>query len=133
MRKNSLKYYMSLPYKVEILQNSDGSYFGKIVELEGCMTEADSIPDLLQMLEDAKKSWLKIALEDDIKIPEPMEQSREYSGQFNLRIPKSLHRDLVSTAKKEEISLNQYIVYLLSKNYYLTRKLAKKGGMKKIK
>lgn len=126
-----MKFYISLPYKIEIQQNSDGSYFGKIVELEACMAGADSLPELLQMLEDAKKSWLKIALEDGIKIPEPMEQSREYSGQFNLRIPKSLHKDLVSTAEKENISLDQYIVYLLSKNYYLTRKLAKKGGIKK--
>lgn len=116
---------MSLPYKIEIQQNSDDSYFGKVVELDGCMTEADTIPELIEMLEDAKKAWLSVALEDGICIPKPLEEKREYSGQFNLRIPKSLHRNLVTTAKKENISLNQYILYLIAKNY----SLGKKGGI----
>ncbi|MCI5588370.1 MAG: type II toxin-antitoxin system HicB family antitoxin, partial [Lachnospiraceae bacterium] len=40
----------------------------------------------------------------------------DYSGQFKLRIPRSLHRSLVEHSKKEGISMNQYCVYLLSKN-----------------
>ena len=50
-----------------------------------------------------------------ITIPkhEPIE---EYSGQFKLRIPKSLHRSLAEHSKKEGISMNQYCVYLLAKN-----------------
>ena len=39
-----------------------------------------------------------------------------YSGQFKLRIPKSLHKSLTEHAKREGISMNQYCVYLLSKN-----------------
>ncbi len=39
-----------------------------------------------------------------------------YSGQFKLRIPKSLHRSLAERARQEGISMNQYCVYLLSRN-----------------
>lgn len=39
-----------------------------------------------------------------------------YSGQFKLRIPKSLHRSLSMHAKEEGISMNQYCLYLLAKN-----------------
>ena len=39
-----------------------------------------------------------------------------YSGQFKLRIPKSLHRSLAEHARQEGISMNQYCVYLLSRN-----------------
>ena len=39
-----------------------------------------------------------------------------YSGQFKLRIPRSLHRSLAEHSKREGISMNQYCVYLLSKN-----------------
>ncbi|WP_246105352.1 toxin-antitoxin system HicB family antitoxin [Sporomusa termitida] len=46
-------------------------------------------------------------------IPEP--EVEEYSGKFNLRIPKSLHKDLVIKAKAENISLNQMATYLLAK------------------
>ena len=64
---------------------------------------------------DAKRAWLEAALEDSESIPEP--QSLDgYSGQFKLRIPKSLHRSLAEQARKEGISMNQYCVYLLSRN-----------------
>jgi Uncharacterized protein encoded in hypervariable junctions of pilus gene clusters len=38
-----------------------------------------------------------------------------YSGKISLRVPKSLHRDLVSSAKEEGISLNQFLLYKLSR------------------
>ncbi|MCI8980594.1 MAG: toxin-antitoxin system HicB family antitoxin, partial [Clostridia bacterium] len=39
-----------------------------------------------------------------------------YSGQFKLRMPKSLHKELAERSKAEGISMNQYCVYLLSHN-----------------
>ena len=39
----------------------------------------------------------------------------EYSGKISLRVPKSLHRELARGAKKEGISLNQFILYKLAK------------------
>ena len=66
------------------------------------------------MIEDAKREWLKAAFEEGIEIPEPLNSNR-YSGQFKLRMPKSLHKELMERAKKEGTSMNQYCVYLLSK------------------
>lgn len=62
-----------------------------------------------------KKAWLVAALENNIVINEP-ENQEEYSGQFKLRLPKSLHKTLAEDSKKEGVSMNQYCVYLLSKN-----------------
>jgi hypothetical protein len=39
----------------------------------------------------------------------------DYSGKFLLRIPKSLHLELVEAAKHENISLNQYVLFKLSR------------------
>lgn len=39
----------------------------------------------------------------------------EYSGQFKLRIPKSLHRTLALHAKEEGVSMNQYCATILAK------------------
>ena len=55
------------------------------------------------------------AREEGIDIPEPVSLD-DYSGQFKLRIPKSLHHALATHAKEEGISMNQYCVYLLTKN-----------------
>lgn len=64
---------------------------------------------------DAKKAWMEAALEEGIEIYEP-DSLEEYSGQFKLRIPRSLHRSLAEHSRREGISMNQYCVYLLAKN-----------------
>jgi hypothetical protein len=49
-------------------------------------------------------------------LPEPPvgPQRREYSGKFNVRVPKSLHAALASEAEAEGVSLNQLVVTKLS-------------------
>ena len=105
--KKDLKYYLNLKYTERIKRNSDGSYFAEIEELPGCMTEADTKGQVLQMLEDAKRGWLEIALKRKITMPEPSVD--DYSGKFNVRMPKFLHRNLAYRAKSEGVSLNTLI------------------------
>lgn len=50
-------------------------------------------------------------LSDDIPLPS---SDNSYSGKLLVRMPKSLHRRLAETAEREGVSLNQYIVSLLS-------------------
>ena len=115
----TIDYYMSLPYHMEIIPDmEEGGYTAKFPDLPGCLTCAETIEDLVENEKDAKKVWLTAALEEGIKIAEPSESLNlsDYSGQFKLRMPKSLHRTLAINAKKEGISMNQYCIYLLSKN-----------------
>ena len=110
---------MSLPYRLEIIPDTaEGGYGARYPDLPGCITCADSIEQLIRNAEDAKREWLTAAMEDKLSIPEPATSSDtdSYSGQFKLRMPKSLHRSLSVHAKEEGISMNQYCIYLLSKN-----------------
>ena len=113
MNKN-LDYYMSLNYRIEVMEDKEeGGYAFSCPELKGCITCADTIQQGFEMIADAKKSWLTACLEEGIPIPEPG-NINEYSGQFKLRIPKSLHKALAERSQQEGISMNQYCVYLLS-------------------
>jgi predicted HicB family RNase H-like nuclease len=49
-------------------------------------------------------------------LPEPLvgPQRREYSGKFNVRVPKSLHAALASEAEAEGVSLNQLVLAKLA-------------------
>jgi antitoxin HicB len=111
MIKN-LNYYLNLDYSIRLKENSDGSYFAEIEELPGCITEGDSKEEALQMIDDAKKAWLSVALEDGNPIPEPMND--DFSGKLNVRLPKYLHRHLAYRAKREGVSLNTLISTSLS-------------------
>lgn len=111
----NLAYYMSLPYRLEIIPDKmEGGYVASFPELPGCITCADTLTDVLAMASDAKTAWIEAALEDGNEIPEPVQ--KEYSGQFKLRIPKSLHKTLALHAKEEGMSMNQYCLYLLARN-----------------
>lgn len=110
----TLDYYMGLPYSITLHPSPEGGYAVAIPELPGCITQADTADEALAMIEDAKKCWLESCIEDGIEIPEPSKD--DYSGRFNVRVPKSLHRHLSELAKKENISLNQLILYHLSRS-----------------
>lgn len=108
--------YMALPYRLEIVPDvNDGGYVVSYPELKGCLSSGESIDQAIANAEDAKREWLAAAIEEGYPIPDPT-PGEEYSGQFKLRIPKSLHRQLAMQSKKEGISMNQYCLYLLSQN-----------------
>ena len=87
-----LKYYMNLSYRMEIVEDKDeGVYVLSYPDLPRCMTCSDSLDDLLELAKDAKETWILGMLEDEKEIPLPS-YLQSYSGQFKLRIPKSLHR-----------------------------------------
>ena len=112
----TLNDYFAMNYRMEIVEDKDeGSFVVSFPELPGCITCGETVESAVANALDAKKAWLEAAIEDGIEIHEP-DSLEEYSGQFKLRIPRSLHRSLAEHSKREGISMNQYCVYLLSKN-----------------
>lgn len=112
----TLNEYMAMPYRMEIVEDKEeGGFVASYPELPGCITCGETIESAAAAALDAKKAWLEAAMEEGSEIREP-ESLEDYSGQFKLRIPRSLHRSLAEHAKREGISMNQYCVYLLSQN-----------------
>ncbi len=112
----TLDEYMSMSYRMEIVEDKDeGGYVVSFPDLPGCITCGETIESAVANAADAKRAWLEAALEEGLMIQEP-DSLEDYSGQFKLRIPRSLHRSLAEHSKKEGISMNQYCVYLLSRN-----------------
>jgi predicted RNase H-like HicB family nuclease len=111
-----LSYYMGLSYKVEVIEDTEeGGYALSCPELPGCMTCATTVGRGMLLLKDAKRAWLEACIEDGYPVPEPAGRG-QYSGQFKLRLPKTLHRELAEDAKKEGVSMNQLCIYRLSRN-----------------
>ena len=112
----TIEEYMKLPYRIELIPDPDeGGFVVTFPDLPGCLSVGETIEDAYHNAEDAKHEWLDAAIEDGIAIPEP-DSIEDYSGQFKLRLPRSLHRQLALQSKREGVSMNQYCVYLLSQN-----------------
>lgn len=112
----TIEYYMHLPYRLEIVPDPDeGGFVAYYPELPGCITTGSSLEEAAENAEDAKREWLTAALDSQTHIAEPS-SIHDYSGQFKLRLPKSLHKRLAEHSREEGVSMNQYCVYLLSRN-----------------
>jgi len=121
MRKD-LKYYLRLDYPVEVRkipQEDGGGFMASIPQLGSKAFRADgeTIKQALANLEKIKKSLFQDYLREAIPIPEPEgEPGSIFSGKFVVRISPELHRKLVERARKQDISLNQYVNNLLTYN-----------------
>ncbi len=114
--------YLKLQYQVNlrpISEDDGGGWLAEIPDLNGCYSDGETPEEALQNINEAKETWIKTALKRGQEIPKPSVplDDEDYSGKFTLRLPKSLHRDLAKFANKEDISLNSYILSLLSYNF----------------
>jgi predicted RNase H-like HicB family nuclease len=110
----TLQYFQGLEYPFNVYVDPDiGGYVIEFPDLPGCMTQVDDLPELPEMAEEARRLWLTTAYNQGFEIPPPS-YPETYSGKFNLRLPKSLHRRLAETAVVEGVSLNQFVMALLS-------------------
>ena len=113
MERKDLEYYLDLRYPVTVHPDPESGFVAEIEELHGCMTQAETLDEVFRAIEDARRLWIETAYNEgqDIPLPRDMEQ---YTGKFLVRIPRSLHRALAHSAKREDVSLNQYVVSLLT-------------------
>jgi antitoxin HicB len=113
--RKPLNYYFSLKYPVSIEEAPEGGYFVQIKDLPGCFSQGETMDETLENIEEARRLWLESMYEDGNDIPLPGAAEDQYSGKFNVRIPKSLHRKLDEIAEQEGVSLNHYLVSTLSR------------------
>ena len=108
--------YLKLPYHivVQYMDDESGSYyFATVREFDGCQSDGKTYTEAFKNIQDAMKGWIEVKLENGYEVPLPINET-QYSGKFNLRIPKSLHAKLAMEAANEGVSLNQYALYRLS-------------------
>lgn len=105
-----------LKYPVTIrplTKEEGGGYLAEFPDLPGCIADGDTVEEALHEAEDALKAWLAAAKDFGDAIPEPS-IAANYSGQWRIRLPKSLHAALALRAKLEGVSLNTLAATILA-------------------
>lgn len=96
-------YHAKIDYSVE-----DKVLFGEVIGINDLIVfESENANEIEQNFHDAIDDYLSMCARHN-KEPE-----KEYSGSFNVRISKELHKQLVLRATKEEVSLNKLVQDLL--------------------
>ncbi|ODN40948.1 type II toxin-antitoxin system HicB family antitoxin [Piscirickettsia litoralis] len=101
-------------FNVHRLSEEDGGgYLVEFPDLPGCMADGETIEDAIADAKDACEAWIEAAHEFGREIPKPKSDD-DFSGQWRVRTPKSLHAALSRKAKEENVSLNTLVVCLLA-------------------
>lgn len=102
------------PWSIELKAYPDGGHFARVVELPGCMTEADTAAEALDALEEARALWIEAALAEGKKVPVPL-ASTEYSGKIFVRTSPDLHRAVAEAAARQGVSMSQWASEVLAR------------------
>ena len=113
--RRTLADYLAQEYRFNVIAGYpyEGGYIIEFPDLPGCMTQVESLDELVAMANEVRELWIETEYERGREIPPPS-YPEEYSGKFNVRLPKSLHRLLAWQADEDGVSLNQYVVALLA-------------------
>jgi len=84
MEDKNASYYMSLPYTFIIQPHTDESgfyYVGRVMELDGCMSDGETRYEVLDNLQEAMEGWIETSLANGLAVPEPASQGVVFSLQ----------------------------------------------------
>jgi antitoxin HicB len=104
-------------YPLEVFwSDEDNGYIAIAPDLPGCCAIGDDEASAIREAHDAIAAWVKAAKAAQRPLPEPTPPIDDagYSGKFLMRVPRSLHGKLARSAKREGVSLNQYVLTLLA-------------------
>jgi antitoxin HicB len=114
LSNRDIEYYMSLGYPVvltPLASDEGGGWFAEIKELPGCGADGETPQEAIESIEESKRLWIRSALKEGRHIPLPeSDDQAQYSGRLTLRMPKTLHRRVAELARREGISLNQFLL-----------------------
>ena len=55
----SLEYYLSLKYPMSIYPEEEGGYIVIIPDLDGCITQGDSLEEAIKNIDEARELWIE--------------------------------------------------------------------------
>lgn len=98
------------PFTIRPLSADDGGgYLIEYPDLPGCHSDGETPEEAMVNGRDAVRSYLLSCQKHGDPIPKPSSPARS-SGQFRVRMPRSLHARLVAQAAREGVSLNTLMV-----------------------
>jgi antitoxin HicB len=106
---------LEYPFEIRPLTHAEGGgYLIRFPDLPGCISDGETPEEALTNGADALEGWLETRREQGLPIPAPLSDNEPIK--LVARLPRSLHSNLTSQAKREGVSLNTLLIMLLAQN-----------------
>jgi predicted RNase H-like HicB family nuclease len=69
--QSALAMYFALQYPVSFYPESDGGFVAEIEDLPGCLTQGESLTEVSDRIEEARRLWIEAAFSYGDSIPLP--------------------------------------------------------------
>ena len=101
-------------YEIKIIPDRESGYLAvRFSDFPGIVTGGYSLAQAVRNAHEALELTIDTMKKHNMPLPEP---KTRFSGQFNVRVPRDLHRELVRKAEEEGVSLNALVTYLLTQS-----------------
>lgn len=108
-----MKDYKNYPFVVRKNdhENEDAEYVVIFNDFKNIIGSGKTVGDAIEEAYGNLEAYFEFCDEEGIEIPNPSQKDlfNSYSGKVTVRMPKSLHRDMVEYANEDGISLNSLI------------------------
>ena len=94
--------------------NGDSHFEARVKELPDVREYAASAGEAYELAIDTIETAAAMFAEEGRSFPSPAVLQDDFSGRVTLRLSKSMHRALASSAQDEGVSLNQHLVNVLT-------------------
>jgi len=98
-------------YEIDVVPNEHGGYYARIPDFSTIFTGGQTPDGAMRNALEAVGLMIEEYKDRGLPVPEPL---RSFSGTFNVRLPRSVHRELVRRADRQGVSLNAMVGFLLA-------------------
>jgi antitoxin HicB len=105
---------LDYPFTIRPLSKDEGGgYLIEFPDLPGCISDGATPEEAIRNGADAARGWISAMRQAGRAVPRPSRREA-YSGKWQMRVPRSLHRKLAERARAEGVSLNTLVVTLVA-------------------
>lgn len=102
-------------YKIEVFFDEDDQEYGAFIkEIPSLSAYGKNYNEAIDNLKLVFEDYVEIQEEDGDPIPSPFGE-QDFSGKFIVRGPKTLHRLLTEKANEDGVSLNQEVIFCMTR------------------
>ena len=101
-----------LSYEIDVVPNEHGGYYARIPDFPTIFTGGVTPEEAVANAQEAIALMIDEYRDRGQPVPEPLSA---YSGRFNVRVPREVHRELVRRAEIEGVSLNAVVNLLIAR------------------
>ncbi len=112
MKRNEATDNCGQRYEIDVVPNEHGGYYARVPDFPTIFTGGRTPEEAIRNAQEAIELMIEEYQDRGWELPRSL---TNFSGRFNVRVPRELHRELAQRASAQGVSLNAMVNLLLTR------------------